>query len=199
MPETVASNEPFPVDIALDDTHVYWPQDATSTSDIMRTPKEPGVATPVSSGHPFPHSIAVDADGVYFTTWVNNGTVTAAALDGTSTTPLATALKSPLGLALAGGRLFATIQTGGTLVSVSTAGGDAQTLLTGLRKPSAVAADAAGTVFWCNDGDGTVEALLDGATTATRLGSYAGLRDIAVDQNYVFVLTANDVVRIPKP
>ncbi|HEY6459189.1 MAG TPA: hypothetical protein VIY73_03530, partial [Polyangiaceae bacterium] len=99
---------------------------------------------------------------------------------------LASDQNGPAGIAVAGGAVYWTDEIGGTVMSVSTAGGTPTTLASGQGAPYGIAASAAG-VFWTNGSAGTVAvASADGGAPAILAASQVQPRGIAVQGTTVY-------------
>jgi hypothetical protein len=106
-------------------------------------------------------------------------------------------LKSPFGLAIVGGALFASVQTGGQVVTAAVSGGATTTLASGQSKPGPIAADASG-VYWINQNGNTVHSIPVAGGSVQELSAGTSLQAIALDASCGYYLSDAALVRFAK-
>jgi len=170
-PITLASSQTNPYGIATDGVNVYWTNDTTpgtvSQMAVGGGPTTVVVTTPLSS----PLKITVTATDLFWTS-PGAGTVEAATIGGGNHRVVASFQSAPHGITNGAGGIFFTNSTftagfgdggvGNDVVEVTKTGGSAtpalNTLATGQNKPWDLATDGV-TVYWGDQGDGTINAV----------------------------------------
>lgn len=175
----IASGLPFPKDIAIDGTSVYWTTAGTTNGTVMKAPLSgvpvgsapttlaSGQNLPLPYPEGFPHGITVDGTSVYWTTagtLVNSytdGTVMKVPLsgvpDGGTPTMLVANQSLPLGIAVDGTSVYWTNYDSGQIQKMPLTGvllSGTPTTLAPATYPEGIAVDRTA-VFWI-DGSGTI-------------------------------------------
>lgn len=99
-----ASSQPSPVGIALDDTHVYWAQNATPGA-VVRAPKSGGSPQVIAASQYYAYRLVLSGANVYFVGDSTSGFLRSVPKVGGTVTDLQSA-SSPKGLAFDGTKLF---------------------------------------------------------------------------------------------
>jgi len=184
LPFVLASGQPTPSNVYLDDTHLYWTNQVLGGS-VMRIPLLGGVAQVVAQSTRIPGGIATDATSVYWSEFSNGGSVWR--LDRTDVGDASKAIEliSGQGMSLTmvvdGTRVFWT--TPGTVRTMLKTGGGYIQLATDQDTPGGLQTGL-GRVFWTNYTGGTVVAVDMGDPDA-------GIQVLASDQGAPAGLTAD--------
>ena len=182
-PVVVASNRARPSGIALDGTHIYWTNSATSGS-VMKVALAGGKPMTVAASQASPDGIAVDGKSLYWTS--SSGSVTSAPVEGGKTTPVASKQDQPTAIAAQNGAVYWVNQTGSGSVMKAKAGDAPKAIATGLNMPCGVAVDDQN-VYYTSYGSGTLSRVgLDGGKPALMASAQSFPCNVAVHGDSVF-------------
>jgi len=187
---TLASDRSDPLSVAVDKNHVYWVDQAPSTSGgtVNEVPIGGGSVTTLASGQNEPASVAVNSTHVY---WVNygDGTVNEVPIGGGGVTTLATGQNGPVSVAVDGTHVYWVNYGDGTVRDVPLGGGTVTTLASGQVGPASVAVNSTH-VYWAgysiDSGGGTVNEVPIGGGSVTTLATGWEPRSVAVDGTHVY-------------
>jgi hypothetical protein len=187
--------------IAVDETNVYWPSNASGSEGIMTMPISGGVPTPLAAGQ-FPYQIAVDATNVYWTDQ-SAGTVMQLAKAGGAPIALASGQGAPTGLAIdATSVYFTNASLNGTVQRVPIGGGPITTIASGQSNPGEIVVDDANVYWKTGNADGAiVKAPVAGGTPTTLVPiGWPSVFGMALDSQYLYWTNAGDgtVMRVAK-
>lgn len=196
-----------PSTIAFDEKEVFWTEHVRQDSpgaagavlgSVMKLDKGGGKPTIVASGiRDELRSLAIDAKGVY---WIAGSAIMRASKAGGGVGPLTLKLAEPTSVGADGKHVYWT-QTGpaekgnegGTLLrQPPTPGAKAETLASGLDKPTSVLVDDAG-VCWVTSGTKISCMGKKAPFTSKVVGeSTGGIADVTHDEKFVYWLGAGD-------
>ncbi|WP_437485360.1 hypothetical protein WME75_00670 [Sorangium sp. So ce1014] len=182
-PLLLASGGMEPVDVAVDDTTVYWVDPVAH--QVMTVPVGGGnEAFFVEGDPPFaPRSIALDSGMVYFS---DSGTelIMKASLEG-DLEILADGQTYPMDIAADAANVYWTSADQGTVMKVPALGGEPVALATGQDSPLGIAVDATH-VYWVNEGGTVMKVPIEGGDAVTLAEGQMKPKDIAVDATGVY-------------
>jgi hypothetical protein len=202
QPTVIASGQSSPTYLAVDATNVYWANHVPG-GQVMKARLAGGPPTVIADMQDSPFAVAVDSSNVYFT-----GLTTALVsvpIDGGATILLQGGTNSSLRrVIIATGAAYWTNATAGLVWTVGldagVDGGGSSTLVTGQSTPAGIVSDVA-SLYWVNQGDGTVRSATQHGGSLTTLATGAGGPDfLDVDATHVYwTATAGGEVRsVPK-
>ncbi len=187
----LASNQGNAASTQIDQTFVYWAQEANGA--VMKVPINGGTPQTIAVGGGGVNYIAIDATSVYFANQYS-GQVMKAPLDGDGgqTVTLATVntAAGAAGVAVDAVNVYWTNLDYGTVEAVPIGGGSATTLASGLTFPILITLDAQNVYVPC--GDGTIHAIPkaggDGGVGSVIVSGQGtdGISGIAVDGQHVY-------------
>ena len=180
--------------IALGATGVYW---ADNRGPIMGVPYAGGAATRLSFGNCYPARLAIDATFAY---WIDCG-VSRVPLEGGQTAVLSATPLASVGVRVAvdsSGIYFTLPGSSGGVFAMALDGGSPRMLAEG-QQVSGLALDDVN-VYWTDTGMGTVAYVpKSGGPSVVLAAAQNGPRAIALDAPYVFIATADAILRIRTP
>lgn len=195
----VASSQPSPLGIALDDTHVYWTQNTTPGA-VVRAPKSGGSPQVIASSQYYAFRLVLSGSTVYFIGDTTSGFVRSVPKTGGTVTDLQSA-SSPKGLAYDGTKLFWSAWNEIRKADASALAPPTK-LSTAESFPAALAADESD-VFWLDMYANKIRKVSKpgGApTTLASLTSGTPRGSIAIDATYVYFIDpkGNALRKVPK-
>lgn len=184
-PLELASGGSEPLDIAVDDTTVYWVDSVARK--IMTVPIGGGNAAVFIEADPdfSPRSLAVSADSLYYT---DSGLehVVRSSFDGEIFEILGEGQTYPLAIAIDAANAYWTSADLGTVMKAPIdGGGDAVALATDQASPLGVVVDATH-VYWVNEGGSVMKVPIEGGDLVTLAEGQAKPQDIAVGATHVY-------------
>ena len=195
---TLATGLSNPVDIAVDDTSVYWTEYGGGT--VKKVSKSGGSVTTLASGLYSVSGLAVDNNYVYFAEniGINAANIKKVSKNGGTVITLASGQPSTWSVAVDGISVYWTDGYGGTIRKVPINGGSVSTLATGSNSPSGIAVDSAN-VYWSEfTNPGSVRKVALNGGSVIILASNSNTPGIATDGTNVYwtesVYTNNEKV-----
>lgn len=177
--------------VVVDATSVYW---ADNRGTIMKAPRAGGAATSLSFGDCYPERVAIDATFVY---WIDCG-VFRVPLAGGEKLELSATPAASVGVRIAvdsSGIYFTLPGSSGGVFATALDGGTPR-ILAQAQLASGLALDEAN-VYWTDAGMGAVAYVpKSGGPSVVLAASQNGPRAIALDAPYVYVATADAIIRI---
>jgi hypothetical protein len=153
---TLAKSQPFPSNLAVDGTNVYW-TDFGASGSVNMVPLAGGTTTMLASAQGGPAGIAVHGGTVYWADAIS-GNVMSIGVDGSALSTIALGQAKPYAVAVDAANVYWTnAGTGAAAIMKSALGtvGSPTVLATGLTAPVALAVDAT-QAYW-TDPSGTVD------------------------------------------
>jgi PKD repeat protein len=199
-PETLATGVTGPVDIAVDDTNVYW----TEFYGLKKVSKTgSSVVTLATSSYNSITGLAIDNDYVYFGDNVGNpaSLIKKVPKTGGSVITLVSGLPSVCRVSVDSSYVYWTASDGGTVNKMPINGGSVSELADGSNTPCAITVDNSN-VYWSEfTNPGSVNKVSKNGDLVTTLASNANSLGIAVDSNYIYwpeyVVPNGKVNRVP--
>ena len=212
---TLATEQDYARDIAVDGTSVYWT--VVGAGVVRRAPLGGGAASNLTTGQSTPMGIAVNAQAVFWTTQgtgpsFTNATVMSLPLGGTASSAIAQNQTQTEHMALTATNVFWVNQgtaqlTNGSIVTARLDGSNQSTLASGLTNANFVAADDSYAYFTTA---GTAPDYADGAVWCVPVGggpvasvasNQASAWSIVVDDKNVYwtdAVASGAVMSVPK-
>ncbi|WP_437951035.1 hypothetical protein WME98_09645 [Sorangium sp. So ce296] len=202
-PTAIATGQPKPLHVAIDDDFVYWTNEG---GPVVRARKDSDGSEPlvtISSDAGMPWAIAVDDTRVYWTVQDRGGRVMSAPKGSTGEGPfttLATEQGDPYEIAIDDTYVYWTTPTIGTVMRVAKTGGEVTTLVSGREVPRGIAADRTG-VYWADMNSGRIMRALPNGVIGTVTDRQAAALGITIDADRVYWTnnsTLGTIVSAPK-
>ncbi len=201
LPTTLASKQPQPHDLTVDNTNVYWTVGFSSTGAVMQARKTGGSAVQLATSYQ-PAYVAVDDANVY---WSNDGakttegSVLSVPIDGGATSTIASSQNGPGYVAVTPTTLYWSVVEDGDIIA-RTGTSSPTTLASGQTLACALRVDAL-SAYWATQTQPAkiVTVPLSGGTPTT-LASVNDVVGLAIDaQNlYWTEFSAGNVVKMSK-
>jgi hypothetical protein len=195
-PATLASNQYYPTDIAVNDTTVFWTTTWTPGA-VMSVSLDGGTPQTLASSQSGPAHVVLNATSLYWTNIESPVGLIQAQLNGSMASTLVgegSALIAFGGLALDSASVFYDDQDGLTVVSIPLLGGQGTTIATGQMVPTGAIAVDETSVYWAVSDYSTPTAALvsaprGGGGSPTTLYTQSGnleFGSIAVDSTSLY-------------
>lgn len=146
----LVSGQVNPLDLAVNDTHVYWVTTGASLGQgaVLRVPLGGGAVTELASAQS-PSAMVLNATHVFWANTAGDGSIMSMPLDGAPPTVLTSGQPTPTDLAVDASNVY--FLSGRNVFKVSLSGGPASVIATGQSAGWSIAVDQ-DTVYWA-EGD----------------------------------------------
>jgi hypothetical protein len=196
------------VDLAVDETHVYWTESGDageSNGRVCRIAKEGGILDILLDSQPEPCHLAIDSTHVYWTSCgaqpsCTDGSVQSMLKDGTSPTQIAGNLENPDAIAVTASYVYWANRDGGggAIQSAPVGGGSVTVLVSSPSRIEGIAVTSQYLFFTTNPGS-VVRTNLSGAGPFTLASGPWNGGALATTADYVYYLTDSELRRVPVP